>query len=408
MQLIYNLSYRLFILISFLCLSIVVFASCSGNTPFGHQHTFEGNVCQSCGEIKYSQGLSYSLNADGTCYITSIGKCVDSEIYIPEYIDGHKVVGSGDDALAYCTDVVGIYIPKSVTSIGNRAFVSCVSLVTLDIPDSVTTIGNGVFEGCTKLTGVTIPDGITSIGNSMFAGCTNLTNFIIPDSVMSIGKYSFMNCKSLISIVIPDNITSIDHSAFLGCASLTNITIPGKVASIGETAFAECNKLENISVDENNPAYKSVNGVLYNKDCTTLIQYPIGKSETSFEIPDSVINIGNYAFLECPLENIIISGNVEVIGKHAFLHSTSLTKLVMSCDVKIIDFAAFYNCTSLENVTLPDSIEYLGDLSFNNCTSLSVINFQGTISRWNDIAKEALWNNTGNYTVYCTDGNITK
>lgn len=133
--------------------------------------------CDIYGEFLYSRGLDYFVNIDNTCTITGIGTCTDTDIFIPKYIDGHKVTG-----------------------IENLAFYKCSSLTSIVIPDCVTSIGRGAFNGCTLLTSVNIPDGITSIGRSTFYSCRSLENITIPGSVTDIGRSAFSECYLLKSI----------------------------------------------------------------------------------------------------------------------------------------------------------------------------------------------------------------
>ena len=159
------------------------------------------------------------------------------------------------------------------------------------------TVSNGEAEITyvnTYISGaVTIPSNlsgypVTSIGNYAFRDCYELTSITIPDSVTSIGGGAFYECSSLTSITIPNSVTSIGTWAFRHCTGLTSITIPDSVTSIGNEAFAYCSSLTSITVDSANKHYSSQDGVLFNKDKTQLIQYPIGKASTTYTIPDSV------------------------------------------------------------------------------------------------------------------------
>ena len=128
------------------------------------------------------------------------------------------------------------------------------------------------------------------------------------------------------SVVIPDSVTSIGNYAFGYCSSLTSVVIPDSVTSIGAGAFSSCESLTSISVSENNSVYKDIDGNLYSKDGKTLIQYAIGKKETSFTIPDSVTSIGEWAFYGCTsLMNIVIHDSVTSIGGWAFQYCYNLT-----------------------------------------------------------------------------------
>lgn len=99
--------------------------------------------------------------------------------------------------------------------------------------------------------------------------------------------------------IIEIGVTSIDSMAFYDCDSLTNVSIPSSITSIGDMAFRYCSSLTSINVDIGNQYYSSLNGNLYDKNQTLLIQYAIGKKDTSFSIPNSVTSIGNSAFYVC-------------------------------------------------------------------------------------------------------------
>ncbi len=248
---------------------------------------------------------------------------------------------------------------------------------------------------------------VTSIGNSAFSKCSNLTSVTIPDSVTSIGSFAFIGCSSLMSITIPNSVTNIGEYAFVRCSSLVSVTIPNSVTSIGSSAFSNCVSLTCLTVDKNNINYKSIDGNLYTKDGTTLIQYAIGKTETSFTISDSVTSIGDNAFYNCSsLANIMIPNSVTRIGYNAFSYCGSLTRITVdenngnykSIDgnlytkdgtmliqyaigkaettitipngVTSITDSAFSDCCSLTSITIPDSVTNIGYEAFYSCTAL--------------------------------------
>ena len=332
------------------------------------------------------------------------------------------VTSIGDWAFYGCNSLTSITMPNSVTSIGDCAFAHCDSLTSIEIPNSVTSIGHAAFWYCDSLTSIEIPNSVTSIGHDAFSNCYNLTSIEIPNSVTSIGDGAFSSCYSLTSITIPNSVTSIGGSAFEFCYSLTSIEIPNSVTSIGYGAFDECRSLTSITVDGNNQNYSSQDEVLFNKDKTVLIQYPIGNIRTSYTIPNSVTSIGDGAFMHCfSLTSITVDGNnqnyssqdgvlfnkdktvliqypigntrtsytilnsVTSIGDYAFYDCNSLTSITIPNSVTRIGDSAFYLCSSLTSITIPNSVTSIGDHAFCFC-SLTDVYYSGSDNEWNNIS----------------------
>ena len=423
-------------------------------------------------EAAYGLQLKYDYLSDGTIEITKFVSSTSSDIELPSVIDGKSVTsigyrafnaddieacsnltsiiipdsvtGIGDYAFYNCTSLTDVTIPDSVTSIGMCAFEHCESLTDVMIPGSVTSIGWGAFRDCINLIDVTIPDGVTSIESFAFQNCTSLTTVTIPDSVTSIGGYAFYNCTSLKSITIPNSVTSIGDWVFEYCTSLTIVMISDSVTSIGDGAFSECTSLTEIIVDSNNKAYASKDGILFDKNFETIICCPGGKIG-SFTIPDSVTNIGYWAFYSCigltsvvipdsvtsigvgtfklctSLTEIVVDSNnksyaskddilfdknfetiiccpggkigsftipdsVTSIGESAFAACTSLTDVTIPDSVTSIGYGAFRDCTSLTDVTIPNSVISIGDLAFFDCDKLTDIYYKGSEPEWNQIS----------------------
>ena len=200
----------------------------------------------------------------------------------------------------------------------------------------------------------------------------------------AMGDYAFSNCTSLTRVTVPDTVTSICAFAFCQCTSLTSITIPDCVTSIGERVFYGCTKLTSIEVSSNNANYKSVDGILYDKDVTTLISCPGGK--TSVTIPDSVTSIGSYAFSSCTsLISVTIPDGVTSIGDSAFYFCTNLTSITIPDGVTSIGTYTFMSCTSLTYIVIPVSVTSIGNYAFQDCASLKDVYFGGTEDEWNSI-----------------------
>jgi hypothetical protein len=139
---------------------------------------------------------------------------------------------------------------------------------------------------------------VTRIGDEAFYGSQGLSNVTIPESVTYIGQFAFYGCTGLDDVTIPENTSIVGQYAFYGCRGLSNVTIPEGVTWIGWKAFADCTSLTAITVAAFNPNYGSLDGVLFNKDQTALIQCPGGKAGV-YTMPESVTSIGNSAFSGC-------------------------------------------------------------------------------------------------------------
>jgi len=192
-------------------------------------------------------GLAFELINNGAAYSVSKGTVTSGVVVIPSTNNGLPVKEIAYNAFE-SSDITGITIPSSVTSIGSSAFAYCTSIENITIPPNITSISLSAFFGCTSLSSIIIPSSVTSIGESAFNGCASLTSIAIPSSVISIGNGAFANCSNLSSITIPSGVTSISQSMFWGCNNLTSIIIPSGVTSIGSWAFNGCTSLINITI----------------------------------------------------------------------------------------------------------------------------------------------------------------
>ena len=163
-------------------------------------------------------------------------------------------------------------------------------------------------------------------------------------------------------IEIKSGINEITNCAFYKCNSLKTISIPNTVTNISTNAFNDCSSLEKIIVEENNQKYISIEGVLYNKDKTKIIHYPVNNSINNYTIPNSITSIESYKFRGCgSLTTIEIPDSVTSIGSSAFSGCISLTNIEIPNSVTSIGEDAFSGCSSLMNITIPNSVKSIGE-----------------------------------------------
>ena len=252
----------------------------------------------------------------------------------------------------------------------------------VDIPSEidgvpVTSIGNRAFYCSYSLTSVEIPDSVTSIGDRAF-GSSGLTSVIIPDSVTSIGVYVFSNCDDLIRATIGDGLSSVANRMFYSCERLTSVIIGKRVTYLER--FEDCFNLKDINVVSQNPVYCSLDGVLFNKEMTTIIEYPSGR-QGAYSIPNGVLTIGNLSFYHCyRLTSVEIPDSVTSIGDDAFDGCTNLTSVKIPDSVTTIGDEAFYCCNNLTSVKIPDSVTSIGERAFHSCNSLTSVNIPDSVT----------------------------
>lgn len=169
--------------------------------------------------------------------------------------------------------------------------------------------------------------------NNQLSGMETLVYIALPNGLKGIEQEAFAG-TNLSEIALPDGLESIGTDAFLGCGRLETIQIPASVHTIGKQtdethygAFAHCLSLRTIDVDAANETYRSLKGVLFDKEQTLLCQYPAGRDAASYQIPDEVQRIAHNAFYRCTqLEGVTIPASVEVIER-AFWNCEKLMKI---------------------------------------------------------------------------------
>ena len=241
--------------------------------------------------------------------------------------------------------------------------VNAINFVTSQTANSSNGFGYAVKEdgtlSITKYTGssksVSIPakiDGktVTAIAANAFKECTAISEIKFPNSIEYIGGFAFEGCKGLRYVILPASLKEINGSAFIGCSSL-----------------------EEIYTDKQNRNFVTVDGVLFNRDRTTLLAYPTGR-KGAYTVPDTVTRIHDYAFGERnALTKVVIPSSVKTIGFNAFEYCAALKKASLANGLEEIETGAFNGCKALTDITLPASAKRIHSFAFAECHSLKTI-----------------------------------
>ena len=335
------------------------------------------NSVTSIGEEAFGETTWYNNQPDGVVYVGKVlykykGKMPEgTSINIKE-----GTLGIADCAFSGCTGLTSVTIPNSVTSIGNDAFYNCSSLTSVTIGNSVTSIGDWAFADC-SITSVTIPNSVTSIGKNAFNTCKELTNIIIGKNVTTIDEYAFEGCSRLETVInLSNNLTiskESEYNGYVGYYADKVINVPNGSIE-GDFVWANidgvntlCGYIGNDTVLTLPVNYKGENYVIGEKafyNCSRL---------TSVTIPNSVTNIGDYAFSMCNnLQSVTFSDNSKVksIGKGAFYgcNDINFKNINIPASVTTIGYGVFRNCPGLEQITV-ESGNNIYD-SRDNCNAI--------------------------------------
>ena len=220
----------------------------------------------------------------------------DTDLDIPEELDGNVVKAFGKYAFHENTNIKTVNISENLSEFGNSPFFGCTSLEKFTVDDSnevfdvtdkgaLTADDGKLFVCCPPASAgkeYKIPDGVEALEESAFAVCSSIEKIDMPDSLKRINLYCFSECTSLDNVVIPDNVTELGMFAFTGCKSLKNIKLPDNMTTIGGGAFSFCESLSSIEFPK---ALEKIEQAAF-----------VSTGFTEIEIPYTVTEIGYSAF----------------------------------------------------------------------------------------------------------------
>ena len=235
-----------------------------------------------------------------------------------------------------------------------------------------------MFYRLNQLTKIQLPASIKKIDKFALTGCTALTECAIPEKVTSIGDYAFAQCEKLTAMTFPSALGEIGAHVFEGCSALTTLSeFPQTLTDIGENAFYKT-AVTAFSVSEESEDYAAVDGVLYDKERTTLLFYPTGSTATTIQIPAETAGIEANAFAYAKnLKSIVLPEGLTVIGASAFAYSglTHITSLASGLSIKE---QAFAGCVDLVSVNFKGAVSGIDEKAFYGAKKLAVVHFAGT------------------------------
>ncbi len=246
-------------------------------------------------------------------------------------------------------------------SIAGSSFAATVDDLTLSVSDGKVTITDCDTAASGELIVPEFIDGnqVVAVAGGLidgaFINCSGLTSIVLPDSVTSLGNRAFRNCTGITSFSFPPNVSRLENQVLEGCSGLETVNISDATDFISTSAFTGCTSLSSINASASALNYSTKNGVLYNKDETTLIKYPIGKADTSFTVPDGVTGVGVAAFTKAKVIEVTLPEGLLTISATAFLDANQLTTVKIPSTVSSVGPSAFHEASSLTQVIFEGS-----------------------------------------------------
>ena len=424
-----------------------------------------------CGPDEAPEALTWTLDSEGTLTITGEGDMTYDRPW-GNYIGqikalnlGEGLTSIGEYAFDDCTELTEVTIPEGVLTVNDGAFENCTGLKTVRLPDCLVELGSQAFSDCVSLKSIAIGPCVEAVSSDCFNGATALEsitvaaeneNYRVMDGVLytmdgkqlvccpaarAMGAYAvpegteiildtaFQFCSGLTAVSFPSSLKTIGGWTFRQ-TSLRTVTIPAGVTTIGTAAFAAIPTLTEIRLEAGNPKFTVSDGCLYNVERTKLIQYPAGKSGSSFAVPAGVTELdvqtffgcvnlesvtlpaglrsfGTYAFADAPrLKSVTFPDSIETIGAQAFRNTPLLTneanwkdgflyvgpaliavdkeqvgsELTVKAGTRAVANRAFEHCEELTKVTLPAGLRAIPEYCFQYCSALTDVNIPSSVT----------------------------
>ena len=292
--------------------------------------------------LQESTGFMFESNGDGTCTLTKIGDCTDSDIVIPEKSPaGDAVIMIAEYAFYGAEDINSIVIAGKIMELDTKAFQSCEAKKI-------------VITGCDL-----------QVGENAFSYCEDVEEVCITGSNIEVETYAFYDTGKDMNVKIANCTGVLDEKAFQSCG-IEGLTISNSSLELGENVFSYCEDLTTVSMD---------NSVL---EIGTYAFYDSGDDAT-VTFTDCDLDMDDKAFQCCGLLTLNISGSDTIMGEKTFSYCEDLTDVVIGANSIEIGTYSFYDCTALVNVSIAaesedDALEIvIEDKAFQCCSAQNVV-----------------------------------
>ena len=360
--------------------------------------------------------FTYQLTEDGSGYVvTGLAEGVtNANITIPATYNGLPVVEIGERAFGSCNYLTSVTISNGISVIGSGAFTDCVNLPSFKFPDSITTISDSAFQNCSGLRALYFNETskLTAIEANAFQNCTKLSAIVIPDSVETVGDRVFQGCTSLKSVTLGNGVETIGDETFRGCTTLKTVNIGNSLKHLGTQTFINCTEITELVL----PNSLETVGLGALKGCTGLkkLSLPfVGSEKYTTPLPEkdeySPNNHTNFGYIFGAnwfddhssvtsdldnLETVTITGD-SPIGFHAFqgfgrfIDSSETTgiglkEIIITGNVKVIGEGAFQGCHNLQTLLIPKSVTKIGR-QLLDVGVIQHVYYCGTAADWDKI-----------------------
>lgn len=295
-----------------------------------------------------SQGFIFESNGDGTCTLTKIGDCTDSDIVIPEKSPaGDMVTMIAEYAFYGAEDINSIVFAGRTMELDKKAFQSCET-------EKI------VITGCDMV-----------IGENAFSYCEDVTEVIISGSNIEVETYAFYDTGKDMNVKIINCTGVLDEKAFQSCG-IVDLTINDSTLELGENVFSYCEDLTAVAFDRSTV------------EIGTYAFYDSGDDAT-VTFSNCGLDIDDKAFQSCGITTLNISGSETIMGDNAFSYCEDLTDVIIGVGNTEIGTYSFYDCTSLENVSIAEDSEddslvlVIDDKAFQSCSVQNVVIGRGNV-----------------------------